>query len=146
MTLQEIAWEILNLKKLSKRLWAETLNTTCYIINHVYLRPSTKKTPYELWKGKNPNLGYFYIFGSMCFILIDHDHLGKFDSKSDKGVFLSYSNNNRALYVYDMRTQSIIEYANVVIDDYQDFIDCSVEEEITSHFGNTKGCYSYSHK
>ena len=82
----------------------------------------------------------------MCFILNYRKHLGKFDSKSDEGVFLGYFNNSRAFCVYNMRTQSIIESANAVIDDYQDFIDCSIEEEITSHFGNTKGCYSYSHK
>ena len=39
---------MLNSKKLSKRLWAETLNTACYTINRVYLRPGTKKIPYEL--------------------------------------------------------------------------------------------------
>ena len=43
---------MLNSKKLSKRLWAEALNTACYTINHVYLHPGTKKTPSGLWKGK----------------------------------------------------------------------------------------------
>ena len=109
---------MLNSKTLSKRLWAEALNTACYTINRVYFHPGTKKTPYELWKGKKPNLGYFHIFGSMCFILNDREHLGKFDSKNDEGVFLGYSNNSRAFRVYNMRTQNIIESANVVIDDY----------------------------
>ena len=31
-----------------------------------------------------------------------------------------------------MRTQNIIESANVVIDDYQDFADYSIKEEITN--------------
>ena len=54
----------------------------------------------------------------MCFILNDREHLGKFYSKSDEGVFLGYFNNSRASRVYNMRTQNIIESANVVIDDY----------------------------
>lgn len=41
----------------------------------------------------------------------------KFDSKSDPGVFHSYSTNSKAFYVYNIRTQTIIEYANVIIDD-----------------------------
>ena len=47
-TLQEMARVMLNSKKLSSRLWAETVNTACYTINRVYLRPGTIKTPYEI--------------------------------------------------------------------------------------------------
>ncbi|KAI3467948.1 hypothetical protein Pfo_024611 [Paulownia fortunei] len=42
--------------KLTRRLWAEALNTACYTINHVHLRPGTKVTSYEIWKDKKPNL------------------------------------------------------------------------------------------
>lgn len=31
---------------------------------------------------KKPNLSYFYIFGSTCYILKDREYLSKFDSKS----------------------------------------------------------------
>ncbi|KAH9780169.1 hypothetical protein KPL71_007985 [Citrus sinensis] len=37
-----------------------------------------------------------------------------------------------AFRVYNMRTQNIVESANVVIDNYQDFADYSIEEEITN--------------
>lgn len=47
-TLQEMAHVMLNSKKLTRCLWAKALNTACYIINYVYLRPDTKKTSYEL--------------------------------------------------------------------------------------------------
>ena len=33
------------------------------MVNRVYFRPGTKKTPYELWKGRKPNVKYFRIFG-----------------------------------------------------------------------------------
>ena len=82
-----MAQVMLNSKKLSSRLWAETMNTTCYMINKVYLRPGITKTPYEIWKGKKPNLSYFYIFGCICYILNDREQLGKFQPKSDKGIF-----------------------------------------------------------
>ena len=61
----------------------------------------------------------------------DREHLGKFDSKSDEGVFF-YSNNSKALCIYNMRTQNIIEFVNGVINDYQDFANYSIEEEITN--------------
>ena len=87
------------------------------MINHVYFHLGTKKTPYKLWKGKKPNMGYFYIFGSICYILNDREYLGKFDTKSDTSVFLNYSTNRKVYHVYNMRTQTIIKSTNVVIDD-----------------------------
>ena len=60
---------MLNSKKDPKNLWAEVVNTTCYVSNRVFSRPSTKQTSYELWKGKKLNVGYFYTFGSKCYIL-----------------------------------------------------------------------------
>ena len=62
----------------------EAINTACHTVNRVYLRPSTKKTPYELWKGKKPIVKYFKIFGSTCFIVMDRENVGKFDSRNDE--------------------------------------------------------------
>ena len=108
---------ILNCKNLAKHFWAEAVNTSCYIANRAYLRPGTKKTPYELWKGKRPQVKYFRIFGSTCYILRDREHLGKFDSRSDEGIFLGYSTTSRAYRVYNVRTKTMMESINVVVDD-----------------------------
>ena len=81
-TIQEMARVMLNAKKLTLRLWAEAVSTACYTINRVYLRQGTNKTSYEIWKGKVPNLKYFHVFGCVCYILNDRDHLGKFESSS----------------------------------------------------------------
>ena len=96
---------MLNSKKLSKRLWAEAINTTCHTINRVYFHPSIKKTSYDLWKGKKPSVSYFHIFGSTCYVFNDREHLGKFDSKSDIGIFLGYSNNSKAYNVFNRRSK-----------------------------------------
>lgn len=58
-------------------------------------------------------------FGSVCYILNDRDQRGKLDAKSDEGVFLSYSPNSRAFRVYNKRTQTVMEFANVVVDDFK---------------------------
>ena len=113
-----MAHVMLNDKKLSERLWTEVVNTAYHTINHVYFRPGTKKTLYELWKGKKPNVSYFHIFGSTCYIFSYREYLGKLDSKSDIGIFLSYTNNNKAYRVYNMITQTVMELVNVVVDDF----------------------------
>ena len=85
---QEMARVMLHNEKLPKSFWGEAINTACHTLNRVYFRPDSKKTPYELWRGKKPVVKYFRIFGSDCYILCDRENLEKFDAKSDKGYFL----------------------------------------------------------
>ena len=119
---------MLNSKKLSTRLWAEAVNTSYYTINRVFLRQDTNKTSYEIWKDKKPNFSHFHVFGCTCYILNDREQLGKFQAKSDKSVFLGYSINSRAYRVFNLRTKTIMESINVVVDDFAD--DSKKEEGI----------------
>lgn len=116
-SLQEMARTMLNEHSLPKYFWAEAVNTACYIINRVVIRSKLEKTPYELWKGRTPNIGYFKVFGCKCFILNDKDNLGKFDAKSDEGIFLGYSMNSKAYRVYNKRSLTIEESMHVVFDE-----------------------------
>ena len=43
---------------------------------------------------------------------------GKFDAKSDEGVFLGYYSNSRAYRVYKKRTMTLMKSINVRVDDY----------------------------
>ena len=82
-----MARTMLNEYSLPSYFWAEAINTSCYISNRVLKRPFLNKTPYELWKGKAPNISYFRVFGCKCYILNTKDYLGKFAFKTDVGVF-----------------------------------------------------------
>jgi hypothetical protein len=115
--IQEMACVMIHSKNLAQHFWGEAINTVYHIINRVYLRPETNKTPYEIWRGKKPTVKYFTTFGSKCYILRDRENLGKFDTKSDEGLFLGYSTNSRAYRVYNKRTETMMESINVVVDD-----------------------------
>ena len=78
--IQEMDRAMLHNKDVARNLWGEAVNTTCHTVNRVYFKPGTKKTPYELLKGRKPNFKYFKIFGSTCFILKDRENVKKFDS------------------------------------------------------------------
>ena len=114
---QEMARFMLHNKRLPKSFWREAVNTACHTLNRVYFRLDSKKTPYELWRGKKPVVKYFGIFGSDCYILRDIENLEKFDAKSDVGYFLGYSSTSRAYRVYNLRTKTVMESSNVVIND-----------------------------
>src|ERR1044072_4051841 len=94
------------------------MNTACYVHNRVTLRKGTSPTLYELWKGRKPNVKYFHVFGSKCYILTDRDQRRKIDSISDEGIFLGYSTNNRAYRVFNSRTKIMMESINVIVDDH----------------------------
>jgi hypothetical protein len=115
--IQEMARVMIDSKNLAQHFWGEAVNTACHIINRVYLRPETNKTPYEIWGGKNLTVKYFRTLGSKCYILRNKENLGKFDPKSDEGIFLGYSTNSRAYRVFNKRTEIVMGIINVVIDD-----------------------------
>jgi hypothetical protein len=81
------------------------------------LRLETNKTPCEIWQGKKPTVKYFRTFGSKCYVLLDKENLGKFDPKSDEGVFLGYSTNSHAYRVFNKRTETVMKSINVIIND-----------------------------
>ena len=118
--IQEMARAMLHNKDLARNLWGEAINTVCHAVNRVYFRPSTKKTPYELQKGKKPNVKYLKIFGSTCFILKDRENVEKFDFRSDEGIILGYSSTSKTYRVYSKRTMKVMETVNVVIDESSD--------------------------
>ena len=44
-------------------------------------------------------------------------NLGKFDAKSDEGIFFGYSVNSQAYSVFNKRTKMVMESINAIIDD-----------------------------
>ena len=87
MVIQKMARAMLHKKDVVRNLWGKAVNTACHTINKVYFRLGTKKTPYELWKGRKPNVKYFKIFESTCFILKDRENVRKFDSQSEERIY-----------------------------------------------------------
>ena len=134
---------MLNEAKLPDGYWREAVYTVVYVQNIGQLRLNSDKTPYELWFGRPASIKYFGVFGSKCYIKTDDDNLGKFDSRTDKGIFLGYSSTKKTYICYNLRLHKIIESANVTVDDTKsrriqiqesiddEEIDGKIKEEIT---------------
>ena len=108
---------MLNSFDLPKYFWAEAVNTVCHVLNRVLIRPKLKKTPYELFYGKIPFIGYYRIFGYKCFILNTKDHHDKFDSKINISIFLGYAPRSKAYRVFNKRTLVVEKSINVTFDE-----------------------------
>ncbi|GKD81254.1 retrovirus-related pol polyprotein from transposon TNT 1-94, partial [Tanacetum coccineum] len=72
--------------RLPEFLWDEAVATACFTQNRSIIHTRYNKTPYELLRGRNPNVEYFYVFGSLCYSTNDQDDLGKMKPKADIGV------------------------------------------------------------
>ena len=99
-----MARTLLNEFFLPQYFWPEATSTSYYVINRVVIKNKLNKTPYEIWKGRKPNIGYSKVFGCKCFILNTKNNLGKFDAKSDEGIFLGYSQICKTYRVFNKRT------------------------------------------
>jgi transposase InsO family protein len=88
-TLLDMARTMLDEYKTPDRFWAEAINTA-YYSNRLYLHRILKKTSYELLTGKKPNVSYFIVFGSKCFIIIKRGRSSKFDPRGVEGFLLGY--------------------------------------------------------
>ena len=85
-------------------------------MNRVLNRPILKKTPYELFNDRKPNIGHLKVFGCKCYILNNgKENLDKFDEKADNGIFLGYSLTSHAYRVYNKRLMTVEESVYIVL-------------------------------
>jgi hypothetical protein len=103
--------------KTPDRFWAEAINTAYYSINRLYLHRILKKTSYELLTSKKPNVSYFIVFGSKCFILIKRGIKSKFSPKAVEGFLLGYDLNTRAYRVFNKSTRLVEVSCGIVFDE-----------------------------
>jgi hypothetical protein len=116
-TLLNMSRTVLNEYKKSDRFWAEAINTACYSINRLYLQWILKKTSYELLTCKKPNVSYFRVFGSKCFILIKRGRNSEFAPKAVEGFLLGYDSNTRAYRVFNKSTGLVEVSCDIVFDE-----------------------------
>jgi transposase InsO family protein len=116
-TLLDMARTMLDEYKTSDRFWAKAINTACYTINCLYLHRILRKTSYEILTGKKPNVSYFRVFGSKCFILVKRGRKSKFLPKAVEGFLLGYDSNTRAYRVFNKSTGLVEVSCDIVFDE-----------------------------
>jgi hypothetical protein len=92
------------------------MNTACHAINRLYLHRLLKKTSYELLTGNKPNVSYFRVFGSKCYILVKKGRHSKFAPKAVEGFLLGYDSNTKAYRVFN-KSSGLVEVSSDVVFD-----------------------------
>nr|GEZ57908.1 Gag-Pol polyprotein [Tanacetum cinerariifolium] len=132
----EAARTMLSAAKVPLFFWAEAIKTACFTQNRSLVIPRHEKTPYHIINDQKPSVKFFYIFGSVCYIVRDEENLDKMKEKGDecifvgdgenldkmkeKGdecIFVGYSTQSRSYRVYNKRTRVIMESIHVNFDE-----------------------------
>ncbi|GJT55444.1 retrovirus-related pol polyprotein from transposon TNT 1-94 [Tanacetum coccineum] len=108
---------MLSASKVMLFFWAEAIATACFTQNRSFVIPRHEKTPYHIINGRKPNVKFFHIFGSLCYIVRDGENLDKMKEKGDACIFVGYSTQSRAYRVYNKRTRVIVETIHVNFDE-----------------------------
>ncbi|CAM8900385.1 unnamed protein product [Rhodiola kirilowii] len=117
-TLEDMPRTMLIASGVPKGFWAEAVHAASYILNRASLRFLIGKMPYDLLRGRKPNIAHLKFFGCRCYVHNNgKDNLGKFDPRSDEGVFVGYSSHNRAYKVYNLRMERVEESIHVTFDE-----------------------------
>ena len=133
-TLIEMARTMLDEYKTPERFWAEAINTACHASNRLYLHRLLKKTSYELLTGNKPNVSYFRVFGSKCYILNKKHRHSKFSPKCYEGFLVGYPSNGHGYRVFNNVTKIVEEVGDVKFDETNG---SQVEHLVSSNAGNS---------
>jgi hypothetical protein len=116
-TLIDMARTMLGEYKTPEHFWSEVVNTACHAINWLYLHFLLKKTSYKLLTGNKPNVSYFRVFGSKCYILVKKGRHYKFAPKAVEGFLLGYDSNTKAYRVFNKSSRLVEASSDVVFDE-----------------------------
>lgn len=89
-------------------VWAEAVNTANYIRNRCPTTALNGLIPFTLWKGKKPTMVYMNVFGSKAYYKEKGKPKGKFESRSQLGIFVGYDTQSKAYRIHDPTTRKII--------------------------------------
>ncbi|KAJ9557023.1 hypothetical protein OSB04_011637 [Centaurea solstitialis] len=89
--------------------WGHALETAAHILNRAPTK-SVEKTPYELWKGKRPNISFLKIWG--CEVYVKRPTSEKLKPKSDKCFFVGYPKTTVGYYFYNPEENKVFVARN----------------------------------
>ncbi|XP_074579060.1 uncharacterized protein LOC141835562 [Curcuma longa] len=122
-TLKEMMNALLLSSGLPEYMWGEAVLTVNYLLNKVP-RKKIEKSPYELWKGRQPSYKYLRVWGCLAKVMVPDPKRIKIGPKTVDCIFIGYAHNSCAyrflvylLLVYESQVpeihkNSIIESRN----------------------------------
>nr|KAJ0214957.1 hypothetical protein LSAT_V11C300107720 [Lactuca sativa] len=100
---------MLNQSGQPNNLWGEALLTACYVHNRITSRV-IPTSPYELWKGRKPNLDYLKVWGCVAYYRTPDPKRTKLGARANKSIFIGYAQNSKAYRLLDIDSGGVVEF------------------------------------
>ena len=103
-----MARSLLTIRKLSNDYWVQEFACSVYILNRSPTSSFQGKVPEEKWSGLKVNVSHFRIFGCISFAHVPEELRKKFDARSEKYIFIGYSEQSKAYKLYNLVTKKFL--------------------------------------
>ncbi|GKD11562.1 retrovirus-related pol polyprotein from transposon TNT 1-94 [Tanacetum coccineum] len=110
--LQDMINAMLVSANLPKNLWGEALLTACHVSNRIIAK-KLKVSPYEIWKGRKPNISYFRVWGCLAYYKVPLPNTSKLGPRGLKSVFVGYAKDSKSYRCLDLDSNVIVESRDV---------------------------------
>jgi len=118
-TVVEMARCMLKTMRVPPEFWGEAVCTAVYILNRCPTKSLNKKTPFEAWHGKKPNVSHLRTFGCVAHVKTVGPGLKKMSDRSKKMVFIGYESGTKGYRVFDPSTKKLVISRDVIFDEKQ---------------------------
>lgn len=97
--------------------WAKAFSCAVYLINRSPTKSSKSCTPNEAWYGKKPKVSHLKTFGCLAYAHVPDSLRTKLDDKSEKCIFIGYSERTKAYKLYNPKTKKFVIRRDVRFDE-----------------------------
>ena len=93
---------------LSSKFWGECLAALVHVWNRCPTSTVAKKTPFELWHGKKPDVSHLRIWGCTAYVHVQKDKHVALGSHMEKCIFIGYPDGDKGWKFYNPITRKTI--------------------------------------
>uniref|UniRef100_A0A8R7TXP5 Retrovirus-related Pol polyprotein from transposon TNT 1-94 n=1 Tax=Triticum urartu TaxID=4572 RepID=A0A8R7TXP5_TRIUA len=117
LTVMGMARSMLKARGMPAFFWGEAITTAVFLMNRSYTRSLARKTPFEAWYDRKPNMHFLRVFGCVAHVKDTRPHLAKLADRSKAMVFVGYELGGKAYRAYDPATKRVHVTHDVVFDE-----------------------------
>lgn len=98
-------------------LWGEAVSHSVYVLNRVTIKALKDCTPYEMWTGRKPQMGYLKVFGCVGHMKVMKGQLKKLEDRSKMVVYLGTEKGSKAHRLLDPETGKLLVSRDVIFEE-----------------------------
>jgi len=112
-----MARSMLKANNLSNEYWSEEFACSVYILKFSPTNSLKNKVPKEAWSGMKSSVFYFKVVGCVAYAHVPKELTRKLDDRSEKYIFVVYSEYSKAYKMYNPITKKLIVIRDVKFQD-----------------------------